>query len=83
LTLTDFETVVQQQEGIFGPLIALSSASSGNVIELQVGSKPTNRAVLKEFTGQGPDVLPDHALICTGVCLVENRRAKIAAYRQI
>jgi hypothetical protein len=83
LTLAEFELTIQQNEGILGPLTGLSSDSNGNIIELQVGPKPANRAVLRGVTGASPDDLPGHVLVCTGNCFVENRPTKIAAYRKI
>src|SRR5215475_506390 len=47
-TLADFQTIVQQKEGIFGPLIALSSQQGNNWIVLEENPvKPANLATLQ------------------------------------
>ncbi len=81
-SLPDFQTVVQQQEGIFGPLTALGKQGSNNTITLDIGSTPTNRAVLATYAGDAPPDRDGHSVVCTGDCLVDGQPAKVVAYRQ-
>ncbi len=81
-SLADFQTVVQQQEGIFGPLTALGTQGSNNTITLDIGSMPANRAVLETYTGEAPPDRDGHSVVCTGDCLVDGQPAKVVAYRQ-
>jgi len=80
-SLADFQTVVQQQEGIFGPLTALGKEGSNNTITLEIGTSPTKRAVLARYDGDTPPDRAGHSLICQGDCLVQGEPAKVAAYR--
>lgn len=82
-SLVDFQTVVQQQEGIFGPLTALGKQGSNNTITLQVGPSPTNRAILETYDSTDPPAKEGYDLVCTGDCLVESQPAKTAAYRKV
>ena len=79
--LAEFQTVVQQQEGIFGPLQELAHRGSNNTITLEVGSSPEKRAVLDIYEGAEPPDKENHSLICKGDCLVGGAPAKVAAYR--
>ncbi len=81
-SLPDFQTVVQQQEGIFGPLTALGTQGSNNTITLDIGSTPANRAVLATYAGDAPPDRDGHSVVCTGDCLVDGQPAKVVAYRQ-
>jgi hypothetical protein len=81
--LSTFQTVVQQQEGIFGPLTALSSSGSDNVMTFQVGPSPdaSHRAILLIFTDH-PPTKDGYNRICVGNCLVSGAPQKVAAYRK-
>jgi len=81
-SLADFQTVVQQQEGILGPLTALGKEGSNNTITLEIGPSPANRALLETFQGGQPPEKAGHTLICSGDCLVNGQPAKVAAYRR-
>lgn len=81
-SLAQFQTVVQQQEGIFGPLIGLGKEGQNNTITLEVGGTPANRAVLETYEGEELPKKAGHDLICKGNCLVESQPAKVAAYRR-
>ena len=81
-SLADFQTVVQDQEGIFGPLTALGKEGSNNTITLDIGPSPNNRALLETFQGSQPPEKSGHTLICSGDCLVESQPANVAAYRR-
>jgi hypothetical protein len=78
------QTIVQQQEGIFGPITALASMPPNNVLSFQVGPSPApaKRAVLESFTDHPPQK-DKHELICIGNCLVSGKTAKMAAYRPV
>lgn len=81
-SLADFQTVVQEQEGIFGPLTALGTQGSNNTITLDIGPTPANRAVLETYEGDAPPAKDGHSVVCTGDCLVDGQPAKVVAYRQ-
>lgn len=82
-SLAEFQTVVQQQEGIFGPLKALGREDPNNTITLEIGSTPAKRAVLEIYEGDEPPDKPDHVRICKAICLVKGKPANVAAYRPI
>ncbi len=80
-SLAEFQKVVQQMEGIYGPLTALGKEGSNNTITLEIGTSPANRAVLETYEGKDPPAKPGYALICKGDCLVDGKPATVAAYR--
>lgn len=80
-SLAEFQKVVQQQEGIFGPLKALGREGQNNSITLEIGPSPTKRAVLEIYMGDEPPDKSGHVLICKANCLVESKPANVAAYR--
>ena len=77
-----FQSIIQQEEGIFGPLQALSIQAPNNVMTLIVGPSPPSaqRAVLEIYTDH-PPAKPNATLICVADCLVNGNIAKVAAYR--
>lgn len=81
--LPTFQTVVQQQEEIFGPLIALWSDGPRNVMEFQVGPSPdgTHRASLITYSDHPPQ-RDGFSLICVATCLVGGALQQVAAYRK-
>ena len=81
-SLADFQTVVQQQEEIFGPLTALGMQDSNNTMTFDIGPVPANLAVLATYAGDAPPAKDGHSLICKGDCLVNGQPAKVAAYRR-
>jgi hypothetical protein len=81
--LAAFQSVVQQQEGIFGPLIALGTWGQSNTMTMAIGPSPANRAVLEIYEGEAPLPRAGHAPICQGDCFVEGRPAKVVAYRLV
>lgn len=82
LSLAEFQAVVQQQEGIIGPLKWLGREGQNNTITLEIGPAPNNRALLETYGGAGPPLKPGHVLICIGESLIESQPAKVAAYRR-
>jgi hypothetical protein len=80
-TLADFQTVVQENEGIFGPLAGLGNDGENSIITLTVGAKPNKRVVLEVIESENPPDKDGHQLICTGDCLVNGQSTKVAAYR--
>ena len=80
-SLADFQTVVQQNEGIFGPLQALASDGTNNSLTFEIGTTPAKRAILSTFDGASAPDKAGHTLICTGDCLVTGQPKKVAAYR--
>jgi hypothetical protein len=81
--LSTFQTVVQQQEGIFGPLTALSNHGANNVMTFQVGPSPdaSHRAILETYTDH-PPAKAGYVLVCIGSCLVSSVLQQVAAYRK-
>lgn len=80
--LLAFQMVLQQQEGIFEPLISLSSSGANNVMTFQVGPSPDSqhRVILQTFVDHPPQQA-NVSLICVGTCFVSGVAQKIAAYR--
>lgn len=80
--LSEFQAVVQQQEGIFGPLQSLSMQPPNNFMTLVVGPSPppAERALLETYTDH-PPAKPSANLICVAECLVNGQSANVAAYR--
>jgi hypothetical protein len=76
------QAVIQQEEGIFGPLQSLAAQAPNNVITMIVGPSPpsSQRAVLATYDGHPPEK-PGATLICVADCLVDGNTAKVAAYR--
>jgi len=81
--LPTFQTVVQQQEGIFGPLTALTSSGGNNTMTFQVGPSPdsAHRAILAVYTDHPPPK-DGYVLVCVGSCLVSSASQQVAAYRK-
>lgn len=83
LTLAQFQTVIQQQEGIYGPLIALGSQDRDNLITLEITpAAPHHRAELETIGVGNPPQKQGYTLVCTGNVFVENQPVIVAAYRQ-
>ena len=82
--LSYLQTVVQQEEGIYGPLAALMAQAPNNVMTLQIGASPApgKRAVLEVYEGHPPEK-EGHVLICIASCLVNSAIQSVAAYRAI
>jgi hypothetical protein len=80
--LPTFQTVVQQQEGIFGPLTALSQSGDKNIMTFQVGPSPdaAHRVVLEIYTDHPPN-RNGLTLVCVAACLVSSTLQNVAAYR--
>jgi hypothetical protein len=82
LSLVNLQTKVQDEEGIFGPLVDLGTRGANNALWLSVGTAPA-KAVLEAYDGAAPPQKPNHTLICAGLCWVEGEPQKIAAYRPV
>lgn len=81
--LATFQTVIQQQEGIFGPLTSLSSSGGNNIMTLQVGPSPdaAHRALIEIYSDH-PPAKQGYTLVCIGSCLVSSAAKQVAAYRR-
>jgi len=81
--LATFQTVVQQHEGIFGPLTGLAMQAPNNVMTFQVGPSPdaAHRAVLETYADH-PPAKPGFVLVCSATCLVSGTPQPMAAYRK-
>ncbi len=80
--LPTFQTVVQQQEQIFGPLMALSSSGDKNVMTFTIDTSPdkTHQITLVAYTGH-PPAQPNMVLVCVGNCIVSGKAQSVAAFR--
>jgi len=87
LSLSDLETVVQQQEDLLGPLNKDHPKGLGNdgnktLLTFDMDQEPpTNKAVLKPTVGGQAVPLDGHETICIGTCFVSNHLLELAAYR--
>ena len=81
--LATFQTVVQQQEQIFGPLTALSSAAGNNLMTFTIGTSPDDNhlAQLATYSGATPPARAGFSVACTGSCLVSSGVQQVVAYR--
>jgi len=81
--LPTFQTVIQQQEGIFGPLTALANDGVNNTMTFQVGPSPdsAHRSTLSVYTDHPPQKA-GFVLVCIGQCLVSSTVQQVAAYRK-
>jgi hypothetical protein len=82
-SLLEFQTVVQQNEEIFGPLKALGKQGNNNTMTFEIGSSPATPAILATYDSDPPPAKAEHSIICKGDCLVEGKNTKVAAYRKI
>ena len=82
-SLSDFERLVQQEEGAHGFLKALGKDGKQNTITINLKRPPTNRAKLETLNGDAPQARVGHSVVCTGDCLVDGRMVKVVAYSQI
>ncbi len=81
--LATFQTNVQQQEEIFGPLLAMSTTGQDNELVLEIASAPSNRAVLEKIDSDAAPEKPGHRVICTGNVFVNRSKQSLAAYRKL
>ena len=79
--LGELQTIVQQNEGIFGPLLALSSHGVNNFMTFAIGQRPAQRAELELIGAGNAPPKPDHDLVCVGDVMVNARPVRVAAYR--
>lgn len=82
-SLSDFERLVQREEGARGFLKALGKDGNQNTFTIDRKRPPTNRAKLETFNGAAPPTRVGHSVVCTGDCLVDGRMVKVVAYSQI
>ena len=82
--LSTFQNVIQQQEGIFGPLLSISSSdATNNVMTFQIGpSHDSDHRVILDTYIDYPTVKVDYTLVCIGNCLVSGAIKSVAAYRK-
>ena len=82
LALSDFETVLRQQEQVLGPLIALAISGTDNLATFErLDPVADDRLVVLETYDTTPPQKTGHALVCAGVSLVGGLRRQVAAYR--
>lgn len=79
--LNFLQTVVNQQEGIYGPLIALTSEIGQTYLVFQRGAPPNPRSVLATITGEPAPPRPPQSAACSGLCVLEGQEKWVAAYR--
>ncbi|SRR5712691_3715331 len=87
LSLSELQTVVQQQEDLLGPLNKDHPKGLGNngnqtLLTFDMAQDPpTNKAVLRSTVGGQAVPLDGHELICIGTCFASNQLTELAAYR--
>lgn len=81
--LSTFQTVIQQQEGIFGPLISLANEGSNNIITFQIGPSPDadHRVIIDTYIDH-PPIKNGFVLVCISNCLVSGTIQSVGAYRK-
>jgi hypothetical protein len=82
LSLNKLQLIVQQQEGIFGPLTHISTGEGKNVLEFEVRAKPKVRAVLKVSDQDPPVPKKGHVLVCHGDCFISGKKKHVAVFRE-
>jgi len=84
LSLAEFQRRIQQQESIYGPLVALGCEGGSNLMTFEVSpTAPASRIEL-EILGEGnPPAKPGHSLVCTGYVVAENKTLSVGAYRKL
>ena len=82
-TKSELQTIIQQQEGLFGPLAKLDSANGYTIVTLTVGRSPDKgkRVVLEIFDGPHPPGKAGYKIVCSGKCLIASALTQIVAYR--
>ncbi|HHQ4887219.1 TPA: hypothetical protein ACSP3N_003839 [Aeromonas veronii] len=80
-SLAEFQAIVRQQEGIFGPLKSIGLNGDKNSITFDVSQSPSNRAILEVYEADEPPVKAGHEVVCFGNCLILGQPSKVAAYR--
>jgi len=83
LSLRKLQLIVQQQEGIFGPLTQISTGNGKNVLEFEVRARPKVRAVLKVSDQDQPAPRKGFDLVCHGDCFIAGKQTRVAAYRAV
>ena len=80
--LPTFQTVVQQNEQILGPLMALSSSGDKNIMTFTIDTSPDLRhqITLAAYTDH-PPAKPNMVLVCVGNCIVSGKAQPVAAYQ--
>ena len=84
-SLETTQIAVQQQEGIFGPLTALSATAGQperNRVTFMIGPTPLHRCVLAAYTTAKPPVKPGFDVVASGSLWAEKKKLKVAAYRK-
>ncbi len=81
--LSDFQKVIHQQEGIFGPLISLANDGSNNIMTFQIGPSPDadHRVIIDTYIDH-PPLKNGFVLVCISNCLVSGSIQSVAAYRK-
>lgn len=82
--LPTFQAVVQQNEGIFGPLQLIATEGANNIMMFEIGVSPDadSRVILDTYT-QHPAPKEGFSLVFAGTCLVSGGAQRIAAYRKV
>jgi len=82
-SLEELETIVQQMEGILGPLLTLGCQDGTNFLYFEVTTRlePERRARLVQYD-EAPNVPAGFVLVCAGACQVKDKRVRVAASRK-
>lgn len=86
--LATLQAIIGDLEGIFGPLLAITTAppvapasnATMNKLTFDVADSPAKTAVLQVYEGHPPEVA-GQTLICFGNAIVSSAPAMVAVYR--
>ena len=81
LSLKKLQLIVQQQEGIFGPLKQFKAGVLSNILEFEVTAIPRHRAILKTSGQVEPAATKGYVLLCHGDCFIAGKKTHVAAFR--
>jgi hypothetical protein len=80
-SLGELQTTVQQFEGVYGPLIALSNDGQDTILTFDTdASAPQNPCMLVPSGSPAPG--SNYTIVCEGTCIVSANKTDITAYRQ-
>lgn len=81
-SLSDLQTLAQQQEETLGPLSGLGNDGTQTVIVIDDNIAPPDKLVILKPTVGGTAIkLENHVFICKGTCFITGIKQELAAYR--
>lgn len=85
IDLATLQTIVQQQEGIYGPLsgLAVQGTDIEMIFDIDVSPDPAFRAVLMTYSGVDVPVLPGLTLLTANLLPLDGALTYVAVYRRV